>query len=94
MQGYKIYVAGYNTATTNTLQCVYVYDVATNCWDRLPNPGQYYGVPHIIGGKLCIIGGRLCSTWERTNQIATLMKPLIYGNLIILTYYQHEVDRV
>ena len=71
MQGYKIYIAGYNTATTNTLQCVYVYDVATNCWDRLPNPGQYYGVPHIIGGKLCIIGGRLCSTWERTNQIAT-----------------------
>ena len=57
--------------TSNTLQHVYMYDVATDCWDCLPSPGQYYGVPHIIGGKLCIIGGRMCNTFERTNRITT-----------------------
>ena len=71
VQGHKIYVAGYDNVIKNTLQRVYMYDVATDHWDRLPDPGQYYGVPHIIGGRLCIIGGRLCYTFERTNQITT-----------------------
>ena len=71
MQGQKIYVAGYNTPLTNELQHVYMYDVTTDCWDKLPSPFQYYGVPHIIGGKLCIIGGRSCATYERTNQVVT-----------------------
>ena len=34
-------------------------------------PGHYYGVPHIIGGKLAIIGGRLSATKERTNKVST-----------------------
>ena len=103
VQGHKIYVAGYNTATTNTLQYVYVYDVSTDCWDNLPNPGQYYGVPHVIGGKLCIIGGRLCSTWQRTNQIVTFDEDTCswkshYPNLLIarsgpgvVTHLEHVI---
>ena len=71
VQGHKIYVAGHNTANNNALEHVYEYNISTNHWNQLPNPGQYYGVPHIIGGKLCIIGGRLCKTKERTNKIST-----------------------
>ena len=71
VRGQKFYVAGYNTPIANTLQHVYEYDISTNCWDQLPSPGQYFGVPHIIGGKLCIIGGHRCATNEITNQIVT-----------------------
>jgi len=41
---------------------VYVYDVNTDHWDQLPLSGHYSGVPHIIGGKLAIIGGALSDT--------------------------------
>ena len=46
------------------------------------------GVPHIIGGKLCIIGGCLCYTLERTNP---LMESLVHGYFIIITYSQQGV---
>ena len=66
MQGYKIYVAGYITPSSSALDYarVFVYNITSNLWDQLPDVGQYYGVPHIIGGKLCIIGGiamQLCN---------------------------------
>lgn len=71
VQGQRIYISGYNSSLHNSLQQVYVYDVNTDRWDSLPRPSQYFGIPHIIGGKLCIIGGRLCTTYERTNQVIT-----------------------
>ena len=73
MQGHKIYVAGYTTPSSSALDYahVFVYNITSNLWDRLPDVGQYYGVPHIIGGKLCIIGGYLCTTYKRTNRIRT-----------------------
>ena len=37
----------------------------------MPPSGHYYGVPHIIGGKLVIIGGRLSATKKRTNKVST-----------------------
>ena len=103
VQGQKIYVAGYNTPFTNELQHVYMYDVTTDCWDQLPSPFQYYGVPHIIGGKLCIIGGRLCATNERTNQVVTFDEPThswmrYYPNLClarsgpgVITHLEHVI---
>ena len=33
--------------------------------------GNYFGIPHIIGGKLTIIGGRLSATEQRTNKVST-----------------------
>jgi len=50
---------------------VYVYDMNTDQWRTLPSPGHYYGTPHIIGGKLSVIGGCQTGTHIRTNKIAT-----------------------
>ena len=50
---------------------VYVYDINTDQWGWLPPPGHCYGIPHIIGGKLAIIGGCLSSIWECTNKVLT-----------------------
>ena len=37
----------------------------------MPPSGHYDGVPHIIGGKLVIIGGHLSTTGKRTNRVST-----------------------
>ena len=37
----------------------------------MPPSGHYYGIPHIIGEKLVIIGGRLSATKKRTNKVST-----------------------
>ena len=50
---------------------VYVYDINTEQWGQLPPSGHCYGIPHIIGGKLAIIGGRLSTTKKRTNKVST-----------------------
>ena len=50
---------------------VYVYNINTDQWGQLPQSGHYYGIPHIIGGKLAIIGGRLSATRKRTNKVST-----------------------
>ena len=50
---------------------VYVYNTNTDQWGRLPPSGHYKGIPHIIGGRLAIIGGRLSATKKRTNKVST-----------------------
>ena len=37
----------------------------------MPPSGHYYGIPHIIGGNLVIIGGRLSATKKMTNKVST-----------------------
>ena len=103
VQGHKIYIAGYNSPNVNALPHVYEYDVTTDHWNQLPSPGQYYGVPHIIGGKLCIIGGRLCKTNRRTNQVVTFDEAthswiFHYPNLLsarsgpgVITHLEHVI---
>ena len=49
-------------------------DTNTDQWGQLPPSGHYYGIPHIIGGKLVIIGGRLSATNKRTNKVSTFDK--------------------
>jgi len=71
VQGNKVYVAGGYCPVDNAKCQVYVYDINTDQWGHLPPPGHYYGVPHIIGGKLAIIGGRLSATKKRTNKVST-----------------------
>ena len=50
---------------------MYVYDLDTDCWDQLPPPGHYLGIPQIVGGRLVIFGGRQSDTKERTNKVST-----------------------
>ena len=70
VQHHKIYVMGASPVEDAKHQ-VYVYDINTDQWGQLPPSGHYYGIPHIIGGKLVIIGGRLSATKKRTNKVST-----------------------
>ena len=69
--GHKIYVAGANSPVESAVHQVYVYNINTDQWGQLPPSGHYYGIPHIIGGKLAIVGGWLSATKERTNKVST-----------------------
>ena len=66
VQHHKIYVTG-DSPVEDAEHQVYVYDINTDQWGQLPPSGHYYGIPHIIGGKLVIIGGRLSATKKRTT---------------------------
>ena len=67
---HKIYVSGYSPVEGAKHQ-VYVYNVDNDQWGQLPPPGHYYGIPHVIGDRLAIIGGGLSATNERTNKVST-----------------------
>ena len=69
-QHHKIYVTG-SSPVEDALHQVYVYDINYNQWDQLPPSGHYLGIPHIIGGRLAIIGGRLSATKKMTNKVST-----------------------
>jgi len=70
IQHHKMYITG-NSPIEDAVHQVYVYDINTDQWDKLPPSGHYYGIPHVIGGKLVIIGGRLSATKKRTNKVST-----------------------
>ena len=70
VQHHKIYVTG-NSPVEDAVHQVYVYDINTDQWGQLPPSGHYLGIPHIIGGKLVIVGGRLSDTKRRTNKVST-----------------------
>ena len=70
VQHHKIYVTG-SSPVEDAKHQVYVYDIYTDHWGQLPPSGHYYGIPHIMGGKLVIIGGRLSATKKRTNKVST-----------------------
>ena len=71
VQHHKIYVTGGDSLVEDANHQVYVYDINTDQWDKLPPSGHYYGVPHIIGGKLVTISGRLSATKKITNKVST-----------------------
>ena len=71
VQHHKIYVTSGDSPVEDAEHQVYVYDINTDQWGQLPPSGHYYGIPHIIGGKLVIIGGRLSATKKRTNKVST-----------------------
>ena len=51
---------------------VYVYDIDSNQWDRLPPPGQHRGTLLIINNKLTVIGG--CDNneiYKATSKVTT-----------------------
>ena len=71
VQNKKAYIAGGSSAVKDAEHQVYVYDINTDQWGQLPPSGHYLGIPHIIGGRLAIIGGRLSATKKRTNKVST-----------------------
>ena len=72
VQHHKIYVTGTGIdPVENALHQVYVYNINTDQWGQLPPSGHYLGIPHIIGGRLAVIGGRLSATKKRTNKVST-----------------------
>jgi len=70
VQDKKVYVTGVSP-NDEALHQVLFYNIDANDWDQLPASGHYFGIPHIIGGKLTIIGGRLSATNKRTNKVST-----------------------
>ena len=89
VQHHKIYVTGASPVKDAEHQ-VYVYDINTDQWGQLPPLGNYYGIPHIIGGKLTIIiGGRLR---RGLIKYPRLMKALKLGHLNTLTCSQLKVN--
>ena len=70
VQHHKIYVTG-DSPVYDAEDQVYVYNIIIDQWDQLPPSGHYYGIPHIIGGRLAIIGGYLSATNKLTNKVST-----------------------
>ena len=71
IQDDKIYVTGGDGPVEDAKHQVYVYDINTDQWGQLPPSGHYYGIAHIVGGRLAIIGGRLSATEKMTNKVST-----------------------
>ena len=71
VQDKRVYVTASNSPVEDALHQVYVYNTNTDQWGQLPPSGHYYGIPHIIGGRLAIIGGRLSATKKKTNKVST-----------------------
>ena len=71
VQDRKIYVSGGDSHVKDAQHQVFVYDTDNDRWGQLPTPDHYYAVPHIIGGKLTLIGGCLIATNKVTNKVST-----------------------
>ena len=70
VQHHKIYVTG-SSPVKDAKHQVYFYNINTDQWGQLPPSGHYYGILHIIDGRLAIIGGRLSATSKVTNKVST-----------------------
>ena len=70
VQNYKIYVTGQSPVKGMDYQ-VFMFDIAKNHWCQLPQSGHLFGILHIIGSKLVVIGGRLVDAKNRTNKVST-----------------------
>lgn len=55
--GEKIFIMAGSSPENDALYCVLCYDSKNDQWDELPRPGHYWGILHVIDGKLMIIGG-------------------------------------
>ena len=67
----NVYVSVGDSPVEDAVHQVYEYNINTDQWGQLPPSGHYYGIPHIVGGRLAIIGGRLSATKKRTNKVST-----------------------
>ena len=71
VQDKRVYVTAGDSLVEANRHEVFVYDTNTDQWGQLPPSGHYKGIPHIIGRRLAIIGGRLSATKKMTNKVST-----------------------
>ena len=71
VQDKKVYVTSDSSPVEDVKHQTYVYDINTDGWGQLPPSGHYKAIPHIIGGRLAVIGGRLSATKKMTNKVST-----------------------
>ena len=71
VQDRKIYVSGSTSPVKDAQHQVFLYDIDNDRWGRLPTPDHFLAIPHIIGGKLTLIGGVLIATNKMTNKVST-----------------------
>ena len=81
----KVYTMVGDAPDYDTYDYVYVYDINSNQWDRLPPPGQCQGILQMINGKLSVIGGRDNTTGKITNKVTT------YNNNRWSSYYPNLI---
>ena len=67
----KLYIMAGTAPEDDVFDHVYCYSIVTDKWERIANPGQYYGVLHTIDDKLTIIGGRDIITRKITNKLSS-----------------------
>ena len=82
VQSCKIYVTGQSPRKGVENQ-VFAFDIGDNRWCELPPSNHSYGILHVIGGKLAIIGGRLITTNNRTKKVSTFDE----GSQAWISYY-------
>ena len=93
VQDRRVYVSG---GLGDTIRLVFVYDIDYNRWDTLPPLDHYYAIPHIIGKKLALIGGRegaftnKVSTFDPTTQSWVSY----YPNLLSARYHPGVVTHM
>ena len=71
LQDRKVYVSGCNSPNGHAEHQVFVYEIDNDRWGQLPTPDHYCTIPHIIGGKLTLIGGYMSGTDKVTNKVST-----------------------
>ena len=67
----KVYTMAGGALGKEAYKYVYVYDINSDQWDRLPPPGQHKSRLHIIDNKLAVIGGVDNITNNTTNKVTT-----------------------
>ena len=55
--GESIFVMAGSSPENDVLCRVLSYDIKNDQWEELPQPGHYWGILHIIDGRLTVIGG-------------------------------------
>ena len=66
----NVYVTAGGAPDYHIYRQVFCYDIANDCWSRLPSPEQTLGVLFMVDGKLNILGGN-DSDNHATNRILT-----------------------
>ena len=68
----KVYAMANAAPEKETYNHIFVYDIHSDEWDRLPSlSGHRRGILQIIDNKLTIVGGQDCSTRKITNKVTS-----------------------
>ena len=69
--GDAVYVTAGSAPDTKTKDKVYCYNINTDHWTVLPQPGHGYGVLHMLNDRLTIFGGYDPVTCKYHNKVTT-----------------------